>query len=301
MILLFFIILFVTLTSGCTEKTVEIAGNKDDVIVVACTIPPQEEFIKAIGREKVRVLVMVPPGASPHTFEPSPSQISGLENAEVYFTLGSGLEFENRWLSRVREMYPSLKLVNSSQGITFLTGEEDTQEDSKAPGQRHDESLEGKDPHVWLSIRNAEKIVNTTCDTLSGLRPANRDIFEKNRDDYLAKLSQLDSRIINVLTPLPSRNVLVYHPAFGYFCRDYNLTQISVEEGGHEPSAKSLAALIDRARSEKIKMVFSEPEFSTRGAEKLAQEINGTLVLISPLSRDYIKNMGQIADRISGL
>lgn len=294
------LIFLLTLFSGCTDTRAGVYGNKDDVLIVACTIPPQEEFIKAIGGDKVRVLVMVPPGASPHTFEPLPSQITGLENADVYISLGSGLEFENRWLSRIREMYPAVRIVNTSENISFLNGEEQVHGEGETKEELQEAGY-GKDPHVWLSIKNAAKIVNTTCEALSSVKPMQRDTFEKNRDDYLVKLSKLDNRINNALAPLPSRKVLVYHPAFGYFCNDYNLTQISVEEGGHEPSAKGLAALVDEARAEKIKIVFSEPEFSTRGAEKLAQEINGTMVLISPLSAEYLKNMELIADRISGL
>jgi len=134
---------------------------------------------------------------------------------------------------------------------------------------------------------------------MSQLRPSQKGVFEQNRDRYLARLITLDSKITETLTTIPSRTILVYHPAFGYFCQDYNLTQLAVEEEGKEPSSQSLAKLIAKARSENITLIFTEPEFSTRGAETLATEINGTLVLITPLSGEYLTNMQHIADSIA--
>jgi zinc transport system substrate-binding protein len=291
------VLVSVALCSGCTGKDISQTPDTDSVknLTIACTIPPQEEFIRAIGGESVNVLVMVPPGASPHTFEPTPTHISGLETADLYMTLGSGIEFENRWISRIAEMFPHLPLVNSSERIQLRKGTGHHHED-ESPGSDEESS----DPHIWLSIRNSAEIVNITCDALTELRPSQKDAFEKNRDLYLTRLFELDTQIQNTLADIPTRTILVYHPAFGYFCQDYNLTQIAVEEGGQEPSARSLAALIEKARDEHITLVFSEPEFSTQGAETLAAEIHGTMVLISPLSGEYLKNMQYIADSIAG-
>ena len=286
------------LFAGCSDKDThnQISQETDNHLTIACTIPPQEEFIKAIGGDSVTVQIMVPPGASPHTFEPTPSQISHLENADLYIILGSGIEFENRWISRIRTMFPNLILVNSSERIQLRHESEDHHHESSSDSEDQEESI---DPHIWLSIKNTMEIVNTTCDAMSQLRPSQKGVFEQNRDRYLARLITLDSKITETLTTIPSRTILVYHPAFGYFCQDYNLTQLAVEEEGKEPSSQSLAKLIAKARSENITLIFTEPEFSTRGAETLATEINGTLVLITPLSGEYLTNMQHIADSIA--
>ncbi len=299
LIVLFSFLLVIITLSGCTGDQRGNLEKNGDSLVIACTIPPQEEFIKAIGGDNVTVFVMVPPGASPHTYEPSPSQIKGLESADMYISLGSGLEFENRWLSRIQGMYPNLPIINSSKDIVFITGEEHTFTENGTAGDTNNTG-NGKDPHVWVSLRNAATIVNTTYEALSRFRPAKKEMFDRNRDNYLANLSQLDREIEKELSTLSLRKIIVYHPSLGYFSRDYNLTQISVEVEGHEPAAKSLAALIDEAKSENITMVFAEPEESTRGAEKLSDEINGRMVIISTLSSDYIRNMQHIADKISG-
>lgn len=292
-------ILFIfSLIAGCTSQGNTEPGDENHTLVVACTIPPQEEFIKSIGGNKTRVLVMVPAGASPHTFEPVPSQIARLESADLYVSVGSGIEFENRWLDRIKTMYPDLPIANSSENISLMQGEEEQHETSP-------EETAGKktasDPHVWLSVRNAVEMVGTTCRALTDLRPENKVLYEKNRDIYITRLNALDRKINKALAGLPSKKILVYHPAFGYFCRDYGLTQISVEENGKEPSAKGLASVIDQAIHDNISFIFIEPEVSSRTAQTLASEVNASVVLISPLSGKYIDNMQTIADRIAGI
>lgn len=296
------LILFIIFT-GCTTPQNATTSEENKVIRVSCTIPPQEEFIRAVGGDKVQITVMVPPGASPHTFEPNPSQIASLESADLYLALGSGIEFEERWLSKIREMYPNLIIVNLSENITLLPNTEHNHEEIIAgnadeTGSEH-EGEGATDPHVWLSLKNAAVIVNATCDGLSNIKPDKKDEFVHNRDIYLNSLSDLDKSVRKSLENIPSRIILVYHPAFGYFCRDYNLTQLSIEKNGHEPTGKTLGDIIKTAREENITFVFTEPEFSPKGAEILAKEINGTVVLISPLAGDYLKNMQYIAESMA--
>ena len=288
--------------SGCVDTGTDV--NLADTFTIACTIPPQEEFIRAVaGNTDVTVHVMVPPGSSPHTFEPAPSQIKELESADLYIALGSGIEFENRWLDRIAGMYPDLPIINTSYTVLPLTGTEYHHTPVIVPvtdddiGDNHEV---GKDPHVWLSLNNAGIMVREIGMAMSAKRPELLDTYRKNQDIYLEQLNRTDTNIRRSLEILPSRTVLVYHPAFGYFCQEYNLTQIAVERDGHEPSAKALASLIDEARSNNISLVFAEPESSTREARTLAGEINGTMLLISPLAGNYLENMQDIADKIGG-
>ena len=296
------ILLFLLVTCGCSQGPINENTNQQKTI--ACTIPPQEEFIRAIaGDEPVTVLVMVPQGASPHTFEPTPSQIARLESADLYLALGSGIEFEERWISRIKTQYPDLKIVNTSRNIIFSPSAGDHY-DGDIPVDHdflpHEGIDEHSDPHVWLSLHNAELLVYETAHAMMMEWPALNDTFSNNRDVYTRNLTDLDIDIRESLMALPSRTILVYHPAFGYFSRDYNLTQLAVEENGREPSAQKLAHVVTAAKREKITLVFAEPESSTREAETLAREINGTMVLISPLAGNYLENMQNIADTIQG-
>lgn len=294
---LFLVASILLVCCGCTTDQEDRTHSKEN-LTIACTIPPEEEFIKAIGGDSVSVLVMVPPGASPHTFEPTPSQIAALESADLYVALGSGIEFEKQWISRIQELYPDMVVVNLSEKITLIPESEHHHEEESTLPEGEEESM---DPHIWLSPRNAGIMVEEIGTAMSELRPGKKEEYNQNKDTYISRLSELDASIRDALRDLPSRIILVYHPAFGYFCQDYNLTQVAVEEGGHEPSAKSLADLISHAKTEHIKLVFTEPETSTRGAETLAKEINGTVVQISPLSGAYISNMQYIADTIAGI
>jgi len=279
--------------SGCTEQTTRSASEP---LVIACTIPPQEEFIRAVaGDNPVSVLVMVPPGANPHTYEPTPSQIAQMESANLYLALGSGIEFENRWLSQIRSMYPNLSIIMTAEQIDLIPADH-LHEEHEDP-QHHDE--QGMDPHVWLSLQNTARIVNKTADAMVHERPYMRDVFYANRDRYTSQLFEVDHTIRSTLKSLQNRAILVYHPAFVYFCRDYNLTQIAIEENGREPSAQHLAAIITQAQNEGIRLIFAEPESSTKQAETLARELNGTVVLISPLAGNYLENMQRIADHIA--
>ncbi len=298
-ILLFLVLCWLVLLVGICGCTDQHKISSSHPLFVACTIPPQEEFIRAVaGDYPVSVLVMVPPGASPHTFEPTPSQIAGLESADLYIALGSGIEFENRWMERITRTYPDMPVINASHDIVVHRAAHAHEQEGEPV---HQESHEGVDPHVWLSLQNAARIVNTTAEAMADIRPDMRDTFFKNRDMYVRNLTDVDQNIRESFMDLKTRTILVYHPAFGYFCREYNLTQMAVEENGREPSAQQLAHLITQAKSMGIRIVFAEPEGSTKQAETLARELNGTMVLISPLAGNYLENMRQIAEKISGL
>ena len=110
-----------------------------------------------------------------------------------------------------------------------------------------------------------------------------------------SELDQLDSRIKNILSGASVRKILVFHPAWTYFAAEYGLEQIAVEEGGKEPTLKSIEAIVARANDLNIKMIFASPEFDVKSAEVIASEIGGEVVLISPLPRDYISDMEKIA------
>jgi zinc transport system substrate-binding protein len=134
-------------------------------------------------------------------------------------------------------------------------------------------------------------MVKNICDGLIRVDPANRLYYEKNRDLYLQKLTQLDSDIRDGLSGVKNRKFLVYHPAFGYFAKEYDLTMLAIEEEGKEPTAVSIARLIQQAKENNIRVVFASPQFNPQSAKVIASAIGGKVVLIDNLARDYISNM----------
>jgi zinc transport system substrate-binding protein len=136
--------------------------------------------------------------------------------------------------------------------------------------------------------------VQNICDGLMQVDTANKAYYEKNCADYLDKLTQLDSELAEDLSSVKNRSFIVFHPAFGYFARDYNLTQIGVEQEGKEPDADYIVRLIEEAKEQDIHVVFVSPQYSTKSAESIAKEIDGQVVIIDPLAKDFINNMRAI-------
>ncbi len=213
--------------------------NNTEKIGVAVTILPQAEFVRAVGGDKVDVTVIIPPGASPHTFEPSPTQMTALAEARLYFQLGSGLGFELAWMDRFISLNEDMQVVNNSQDIELITVE----------AHEHDEQAEeeypaGTDPHIWLSPRNAGIMVSQICRELVRIDPENEDYYCENRDNYLERLDVLDKEIRDNFKGVENRQFIVFHPAWGYFARDYGLSEIPVEVEGKEPTIQELTGLI---------------------------------------------------------
>ncbi len=257
-------------------------GSKYGQIGVVVTVGPQEEFVKRVGGERVNVTVMVPPGADPHTYEPLPNQMKQVQNAQIYFQVGSDVEFELAWMDKLTSINPQMKLVNTSTGIQLIPNTA--------------ESEEGSDPHVWVSPRNAKVMVENIYQSLVQADPENKDYYTTNRDEYLKELDELDKNIIQKLSGKNNTKIMVYHPAWAYLCKDYNLQQISIEQDGKEPTPQAIVSLVDTARRENIKVVFVSPEFSTSNAQVIASEIGGKVVAVDPLSNDYLKNMQKVAE-----
>jgi zinc transport system substrate-binding protein len=255
-------------------------------MVVAVTLLPQAAFVEAVAGQQVEVVVMVPPGASPHTYEVTPEQMVALSKARVYAKVGTPVEFELSWMDRLVDANREMLVVDCSRGIEFIEAEEDEHADEG--GEEHTHS--GADPHIWLSPRNAQVMVQNICDglvqwTLRMPTPIVRTAPPMWRS---CRHLTLNSRCVR---DLEQPRFIVFHPAFGYLARDYGLTQIAVEQGGSEPDAQYLIRLIEEAKAHGIRVVFAAPQFSTRSAEVVAQGIGGEVVLIDPLAEDYIPNM----------
>jgi zinc transport system substrate-binding protein len=267
---------------------------KNETIGVVVTIVPQVEFVEKIGGNKVSVTILVPPGASPHTYEPTPSQMQEVAQAEMYVKVGSGIEFELVWMDKIIETNPAMLVVNCSDGIKLIDMKV-AHEHKSVPGY---ENI-GKDPHIWLSPLNAVIMVYNIYEGLVKIDPDNENYYAKNKDVYIEDLKELDKMLGDTFSNLKNKKFMVYHPAWGYLAYEYGLEQIPIEEEGKEPTPEGLIHLIDQAREHDIKVVFATPEFETETAETVADEISGSVVLISPLAKEYIDNLKKIAEEIS--
>jgi len=260
-----------------TTPVQALQAEKEGKIGVIVTILPQAEFVEKIGGNRVSVMVMVPPGASPHSYEPKPDQLVQVSKAKMYAKVGSGVEFERVWMDKIINTNREMVVVNCSRGIELIEG----------------------DPHVWLSPKNAKIMVDSIYKGLAQIDPSNSEYYSKNREAYLRGLDDLNKGIAESLSGMKNRKILVYHPAWGYFCRDYNLEQLAIEKEGKEPTPRGIASAIEQAKENNITVVFASPQFNQKSAEVIAREINGKVILIDPLAKNYTENLRKVAESLA--
>lgn len=275
----------VTVGVSCTRDNEP--GEKFRIVV---TILPQAEFVEKVGGEEVEITVMVPEGHSPHTYEPSPGQMKELSKADIYVKVGSGVEFERVWMERFIDLNGDMAIVDCSQGIEL--------EPMTTNATNHSEiSATGKlDPHIWMSPRNAMVMVENIARGLMEIDPSNNDYYQGNLEEYTTALEEIDMSIKNGLTDVENRIFMVYHPAFGYFAREYNLTMLTIEDEGKEPTPAGLAHIIEQAKKYDIRVVFASPQFNPDSVEVIADEIDGKVIFVDPLAKDYCDNLSELRD-----
>jgi zinc transport system substrate-binding protein len=280
------IVLSGALLAGCGRRA---TPESADALNVTVSILPQKYFVERVGGAQVRVSVMVEPGANPATYEPKPGQLAALSEADVYFSIG--VPFERAWLDRIGSVNREMLMVDTSEGIARMAMAAHPHHGEGG----HEGEPENADPHIWLSPALVRVQAQTIYEALAALDPDRQAEYKANLDRFIADIDALDADIRQALAGVENEKFIVFHPAWGYFARDYGLEMIPVEIGGQEPSAAELAALVEKAQEEGIKVVFAQPEFSTRDAEIIAGEIGGEVLLISPLAEDWLGNLYQVA------
>jgi zinc transport system substrate-binding protein len=280
-LILIFIVSMLTYFANQQSNTTNNSGK----IGVAVSVGPEVEFVNAVGGDKVNVTLMVPSGADPHTYEPLPNQLRELSNDKMYVEVGTPLEFETNYMGKLESVNPNMLIVNASEGVDSI------------PNTAENES--GSDPHIWVSPKNAKIMVENIYQGLVQIDPTNKDYYTKNRDQYLQQLDELDENITESLKGKENSTIIVYHPAWGYFCRDYNLKEIAMETGGKEPTSQGIANLINVAKNDNIKVIFVEPQYDPKSADVIASEIGGQVLPVDPLAENYVENMKKVAETFS--
>lgn len=277
----------------------DLQKTEDDMPHVIVSILPQRYFVQRIAGDTVKVSVMVQPGHSPETYEPTPRQMADIADASVYFSIG--MPFETVLVEKIKDLNRSMLLVDTSEGITLRDFDEgyyyDKEDSHHAHAHAHDH-VGIKDPHIWLSPELVKIQVKTICDALVKLEPNKEDLYRTNLNELITELHRLGGEIQQILKDLSIREFMVFHPSWGYFADEYGLRQIPIEIDGKEPTAKELAGIIDFAKEKNIRVIFVQSQFSTGAAERVAESIGGKVVQIDPLAEDYISNLKNLADSL---
>lgn len=247
------------------------------------SLPPQAWLAESVGGERVEVEVLLPPGASPHTYEPTPRQVVTLDRARLYLAVGHPhLTFERRLSQKVfadREDLVRLDLW------------------SHAPGGWQPES--SADPHVWLDPGVIERAAADLTGALETLDPAGRDFYRRRLASTREQIEELDRHIHRRLEPLPHRVFWVDHPAWGWFAHRYGLEQIALEAEGKEMSAARLVELTDRAHREGVEVIIVQKGTSHRAARTFAESVGAQIRELDPLARDWPGELRRTADLLA--
>ncbi|MDY0303816.1 MAG: zinc ABC transporter substrate-binding protein [Sphaerochaeta sp.] len=249
--------------------------------IVAVSILPQAFFVDSIAKEYVQVVTLVGEGQNPHSYEPSPSQMAQLAKASLW--LLSGTDFELALKGKVAKLYPSLPIIDATEGMVLRTLEED---------DHHDHDGLNIDRHSWLGHDQAKVLLANTTQALQTL--VDREAASVIADRSAALAQEIDETFRELeeeLRPLSGTTVFVYHPSFGYFLDSFSIKQEAVETGGKEPTAKDLERLITLAKGQGAKAIFVQKQFPAASAQRVAQAVGATVVALDPLAYDWLANI----------
>ncbi|MDD7090541.1 metal ABC transporter solute-binding protein, Zn/Mn family [Campylobacter sp.] len=292
--------------------------------VVIASIAPVGYLAKAVGGDKIEVQSLAK--GDVHSYEPKPNDMKAVAKARIF--IAAGLEFEEAWIPRFKASAKNLVVVQSDAKIAKLKeehaghadhDEEHGEHDEKHSGhddhkakddkhsghsehakhdekheahEEHDEEHEAHaDPHVWLNPVLAITMARNISDALIDMDKANKDFYLKNFQKLMNDLLAFDESAKNELAGLKNRKFVVYHPAWGYFAKHYDLEQISIERNGKEPKIDEMASTVKMIKDENIKVIFADPNRSQKSAQVLASQTGAKVELLDPLGYNLLENL----------
>ncbi len=267
-------------------------------LTVAVSLQPYASVVSEIGGDNVDVVALLPPGADPHTFEPKPQTLKEFTKASVYFSDGSGMDAA--WLPRFKGVNKNVQIVSLSKDIQWMEEDEHHHHDEHGEDHEEDEDHEELDPHLWTSPLQMMQIAKNVCDALIEQDSSNAVTYIERTVNLMERLKKLDVDLRTSIEKLPqqARTFIVFHPSYGYFARDYGMTQLTVEVDGKEPKPRDLFNLAKTGKANNVHIVFVQPQFSKRAAATIAKELNAIILDTDPLSYDYEKNIRALLSAI---
>jgi len=249
---------------------------------ILVSIAPEKYLVDRITNNTLDVEILVPSGASPHSYEPSLRQMMDVFQCVLWFRIGEN--FENQV---VEVLSPHMEIIDLREGVELL------------PLSCCHHSKDAHDSHTWLSPKLLKIQAVAIAEGLKQQFPEHSPLFIENLSSLLNELDLLDQDITKQLDSRKIDTILVSHPAFGYFCREYGLKQLSIEVEGKEPSPKQVTSLLKEARLHKIRQVYVQPQYSRKGADRVAHELKAQIVLLDPYEEDVVGNLRTLAKVIS--
>lgn len=301
-----FLVLIMAFVSGCGAPDVTPQTVPEEKTMVVATIFPLADVTQNIGGDRVEVITLLPGGASPHTFEPTPRQMQQVSGADVVIQVGAGLD---DWADKLTEAVGSgAIIVKVTEGMQLrpiahrcahehkdvCSHDQEHQCDHSHPAEDRDEpdhTTAYGDPHVWLDpVLVRDEIAPRIAAALAAAAPADADYFAANLESFQGVLTALDEEIARRVERLANRHFVAYHSAWSYFADRYGLVEVATvqEAPGKEPSPSWIATVVELARAHGAGAIFAEPQFSTQAAQVIADEYGGRVLILDPLGDESI-------------
>ena len=251
---------------GCTTK------SDSDKKTIFVTITPMQSIIEEITAGDFDIEVIVPKGASPETFEPTPKQVTSFSDAELIFSTGL-IDFEQSLVERISG---DAEVVNLSNGIELIAG-------SCSHGNH--KHKHGVDPHIWTSPRALRTMVTNAHKAIMAHYPDSVKYTEAT-ERLLERINRLDNYCATRIKAEGVEAMMIYHPAYTYYARDYGIEQIAIEHDGKEPSLRQTTALIEKAKEHGVKAILRQPQYSEDKVRAIANDAGAEIITTDPLAED---------------
>lgn len=266
--------------------------NENTKLQAISSFYPLYEFAQQVGQEKVNVQLLVPEGVEPHDWEPTIQNVQELQKSDLIVINGIGFE---SWVDNLEEMNYQGIVVDTSDGI--FINKNKISKDTSEPQVLKENFPESNDPHIWLSPVLAKTQVQNIADAFSKSDPPNQKFYQKNAQSYIDELEKLNLKIRNDLLTC-NKDFISFHDAFSYFAYEYNLNQHTILSSNNphaEPTAKTLENIINTAKELNLDIIFTEDTVNPKISNVVANEINGKVLVLSPLeisgNGNYISRM----------
>ena len=293
---LILVILSFLFTVSCTSKQTDV--KKGGVLKVTVSILPQKFIVEQIGKEKVSVNVMVPPAASPETYEPEPKKMMELKESSVYFLIG--MPFESSSFEKIKDEYKNVIFLKMQERIK-LKGSNSAHGGHDHHHHHHEEGLpcdEHKDPHIWLDPAHLIILSENTAAGLIKADPDNREFYVRNLTALKREIHILHDELVDIFKDSRGKSFVVYHPAWGYFAERFGIKQVAIETEGKEPSASEMAKQIDFIKKNGVKHIFSQPSSPETVINSISSQTSTKIIIIDPLKENVLENIKESANAV---
>ncbi|MFI3281674.1 MAG: zinc ABC transporter substrate-binding protein [Rikenellaceae bacterium] len=260
--------------------------------IIYASIAPVKYIVESIVGSDFTVRVLVPSGASPESFEPTPRQYIALNEAKAVMCIGL-IDFEKSLISRLEGVR---RVVELSKGVEVIAG---SCSHNHSHNHSHtDEHHHGVDPHIWTSPVELQRMALNCYEAIATIYPDSTH-YQKNYEFLQQSLEQLDAKVADAISASGTKSFVIHHPAYTYFARDYSLEQVSIEYEGKDPSTRRIGQLIEQARAEGISKVLYQRQFPSSVVDVIASDIGAKAVAVDPLSEDIVTHIAEFTSLIT--